>query len=193
MNPERAVVGLVTVFEEPDINEGEVWRSWQFADFVSAQIGVPMLLEHRDEADPLSAGILGTWRTFATLAAGTTPAGLLGLGELGHSPIAEDLLRRLAEQLDPWRNGPEFGLSVTAFDASEVEDRSRMWVKEVSLTTRPAHPMAKVLGVGPYALDVWRLLTGTEPPTVAAVTARTVRGRLLGVHRGRPIYEEWQE
>lgn len=194
MNPERAVIGLATVFDAPDTNDGTVWRGAQFADFAAADMGVEMRDEHRTPMD--AAERLGTWRSFAVLTSGSTPAGLLALGDFGHSPHAEarlSVLRESFEAFDPWRERAQWGLSVKAADVSDRHDGSRMWLSEVSLTTKPAHTDARVLGVGQYALDVWELLTGRKPPTVVAFTARTVQRRLRGAVNGRLVYDEWTE
>lgn len=193
MNPERAIVGLVTTFGEPDVNDGTVWQARQFAEFADEYLAVEMLLEHRHPLDVDSPGVLGTWREFAAVAEGSTPAGLLAIGEFGYSPTAENLLRQLADDHDPIVGVVGWGLSVTAADASPHEDGSLMWVKEASLTRRPAYEQARVIGVGPYALDVWTLLTGRKPPKMVATTPRTTHRRLVAMRGGRPIYHEWQE
>ncbi len=194
MNPERAIVGLAAVFGEPDVSHGDVWQARQFADFAEAHLGVDMLLEHRWPDDLDSPGSLGTWREFAAIAEGSTPAGLLAIGEFGHSPTAEHLLRDLSTAYDPVTGVGGWGLSVTAADASTWEDGSRLWVKEVSLTRRPAYEQARVIAIGRHALDVWELLTGRKAPVVVATTQRTVHRRLIAATaNGRPLYREWEE
>lgn len=191
MNPERAIVGLATVFDAPDRNEGTIWRAHQFADFVAERPGVEMRHEHRQPMD--ASERLGTWRAFALVPQGSTPPGLLALGSFGYSPSAEGRLANLRESFNPWHGRRGWGLSVKAGDVSDDEDGSRMWLEEVSLTRKPAYPMARVMGIGQYALDVWEMLTGTRAPVTAALTPRTVRGRLLGIAGGRPVYDEWTE
>lgn len=205
MNPERAVVGMATVFGEPDRKEGTVWCAEQFAGLIASQMGVEMWVNHLPPGDPLSLGVVGTWRAFAAIDAfEDQPAGLLTLGDFGHSPRAQDLMERVQQAYDPLSRNGRWGLSVTAADASADEDGSDLRLKEISLTQEtfgprgefksgPAFERARVIGVGPYALDVWRLLTGQEPPAVIGLTPRTVRGRLLGIANGRPVYEEWTE
>jgi len=208
VNPDRAIVGMAVVFAVRDRNDGDVWYADEFAAQIASGIGVPMWLEHRDPAEVDSPGVLGTWRAFAAVAAfEDQPAGLLTIGEFGHSPAAEFTLERVQWSLrNPYERADRWGLSVTAFDASPGEDGSIRRLKEVSLVqerytdageiipgTGPAFEKALVMEVGPAALDAWRLLTGTEPPTVVATTKRTVRGRLLGIANGKRVYEEWEE
>jgi hypothetical protein len=191
VNPERLVCGLATLFDVPAGDDGLTWRAADFADFVSAGAGVPMLVDHRLPLEPSEA--LGTWFGFAVLAEGTTPAGLLAIGEFGHTPAGEGWLRMLGETVRWWdpRDPPPWGLSVRAGDASEAGDGSRRWLTEVSLTRKPAWSDARVLGVGEHAASVWELLTGNPPPAYTAVAPRVIRRRLLGATRGgKPIYDD---
>lgn len=188
MNPERAVVGLATVFDEPDLT-GEMWHPWQFEAFAASGLGVDMLLEHHAPLMPTDRA-LGTWRAFKVLPRdGARPAGLLALGYVDDH--ARGLLADIERDLDPYSGATPWGLSVTAVDASDAEDGSKMWVKEVSFTKRPAHRLARVTGVGQHALDRWELMVGSPPPPMTTATPRTVARRLLGATmNGTPIYDE---
>jgi len=191
VNPERLICGLATVFDAPSANGGGYWQAHHFADFVKSCMAVKMLDSHRP---PIGDDeVLGSWRAFAVVEAGSTPAGLLTIGEFGHSAYGQARLNELSASNAPWgdpKPWEAWGLSVTAGDVSEAGDGTRRWLTEVSLTTKPAYADARVLGVGPYAGDVWRLLTGTEPPRVVVPTTHTVRRLLGATDRGKPIYDD---
>lgn len=187
MNPERLICGLATVFGQRHPG-GVVWQARHFGKFVDSGHTVPMWIDHRE---PVLAGEnVGTWVAFAAVGKSSTPAGLLAIGEFANSPAGEGHLEE-ARSANPWGGEPLWGLSVQAADISDDES-GRWWLRELSLTRKPIHDNARVLGVGPYAGDVWRLLTGTEPPVVRSVAATTAR-RLLGIRGGKPVYEEWTE
>ena len=152
-NPDRALVGLATPYNQSSYNDGRVWRAEQFDDFIARGMGIPVRLNH----GPLISSrgcirYIGKARAFASV---VTPVdGLLGLVELDDGPEMDELLADLG-RLDSFSYLPGcWGLSLGAHvwdDACEPF--------EISIVYQPAHPDARILAAGPRALEVWRSLT----------------------------------
>ena len=193
MNPERLVVGLAVAFGTPGRN-GRVWRLEQFVDFVASG-HTAALAAYRHPVDPYHVTAdesFGVWRAFATVPEGSTPAGVLALGEIEQSVKGDRLLADIAETLNPWGGGDgvPWGLSAGTVDASPDESDAARWIGEVTITKSPAHESPRLIAAGPYAGDVWRLLTGREVPHVVTAV-RPLRRRLLGAFvNGTPIWGE---
>jgi hypothetical protein len=53
MNPDRCVVGLATVFDQPSQNDGQSWSVEQFRDFLGLETAIPLMVDH--------GGVICSW------------------------------------------------------------------------------------------------------------------------------------
>lgn len=160
INPERALVGLATIFGVRCPNDGRTWQAGQFQRFLDLETAVPLRLNH----GPLitSSGVIGYIGVARYFAAVTEPtSGLLVLGEIDEANgFGDRLLSDLAAETSMTYLPPSWGLSIGAHVA---EDEDLVWPYELSLVHNPAFEDARILRVGGDAIKVWELLTECAP------------------------------
>src|SRR6476659_6141332 len=153
MDEFRLLVGLATTYDVPARDDGSRWSAEEFKDFVDAELTVPLMLNHEPIIN--SWGItpsVGTVRRFASVE--YPVKGLLCLAEVGAADgWGDSILRDVGKALSQEYLPSAWGMSVRA---SNIEAR-QWWLTEVSITRRPAYSDAKILGIGPDALDIWQL------------------------------------
>jgi hypothetical protein len=153
----RLVVGVALPFGAWSGNGDPPFTVRAVRRWCALGLGLPMKLEHRALLLPgLVARDVGSWRRFVTLETelGGLPPGLLALGEVDEGRGGDALLRELARDPGAW------ALSVRAFVALEPGGAavSEALFSEISLTRKPAHDAARLLALGPEALELWGLV-----------------------------------
>jgi hypothetical protein len=153
-DPDRAIVGIATVFGQPSPNDGRSWKAEQFKDFLALETAIPLRVDH----GPLITGRgviahVGVVRRFATV---TYPThGLLIMAEVDHAQgFGDELLADVAAVCSQTWLPHAWGLSLGALVAEHA-----VLPYEVSVTGSPAFEDAKILGVGEQALSTWTMLT----------------------------------
>jgi hypothetical protein len=155
INPDRAVLGLATLFGVRSPHRGLIWYRHNFQRFLDLGFAVPLRLEHGSLIN--SRGVLkyvGCARYFQAV---TQPAdGLLTLVELDDDAagFGTELLSDLERMISTSYLPPGWGFSI---GARMIDDLVVPY--EISLTQRPAFPDAAVLEVGPRAVEGWLRLT----------------------------------
>lgn len=187
MNPERLICATVTPFFVKNTNDDRVWWPSNFEAFAASGSTADMLYAHGRRGIGEARERVGTWREFAVV----PDTGLVAIGSLSNSPAGQEALDRLQVGLDPWSDGPGWGLSVKPMDWPEGSEHFR--ILEASLEDDPAFAGTKIHGVGAYAGDCWTAITGRPVPEVKVLGTRTVYGKVLGVVRGKVIREQWEE
>lgn len=124
--------------------------TWRLPEY-----GLPLRIDHEEEwivPSGSAPGEVGAARRFADI--GGLVAVLL---EITAAPVIWDLAE-----------GRRRGLSVMAH-VHEPPGGGPAWVyfSEVSLTSRPKDPLARVVSTGRLALADWRALTGDQGPLLA--------------------------
>lgn len=162
MNVDRLVCGLATVFDVASRNGGS-WSAEAFSRWLELDSGLSMRVEHDSVRRPAQAVLtdaallmypgtehvsVGRWSRFAAVASGSTPAGLLALGEVDTGTVGDGVLGAV-------RDGTLCGLSLGAW-----RDDDHVVPYECSLTTSPAYDQALILGTGAAAARVFEMLAG---------------------------------
>jgi hypothetical protein len=161
INPDRALIGLATVFGVRSPHDGRIWYRHNFEAFLALGVAIPLRLEHGSLIS--GSGVIkyvGTARHFRAV---TYPAdSLLVLAELDDDAVGfgDELLADLDSMINMSYLPPGWAFSI---GANCVDDMVVPF--EISVTQSPAFPDAKILAVGPDAIDAWTLLT--ERCTVA--------------------------
>jgi hypothetical protein len=152
-DPSRLVAGIATEFGVRNAN-GRQWTLPQFEQWLELQLGLPILHDHLPVIDPHGRiSTTGTARRFAPV---EHPCeGLLALAEIDRTPTGDSVLAELRASLDAWSGRSQWGFSIGAHIVDDM-----IIPFEISMTSRPAFPMAKILSVGEGAAEDWELLTG---------------------------------
>lgn len=149
-SPERWLLGLVASHAR--------WPADRY-EFHLPQTGLPLFLDHQErliDGSGMVDGDVGAARFFCEVA----DLGLIALIEV--SADHPYLLWDVAE-------GRRAGLSIGyALDTVPGGDGPEwLYVREVSLTSRPRDPLARVISSGQLALDDWAALSGEPVPAAA--------------------------
>jgi hypothetical protein len=155
MNPDRCVVGLATVFDQPSQNDGQSWSVEQFRDFLGLETAIPLMVDH--------GGVICSWgviphvgmvRRFAVV--DYPVRGLLALAEVDEDVhgVGDSILHDVQSILAQLWLPAVWGMSIGAHLAEGM-----VLPYEVSLTRKPALADARVLAVGADALATWEMLT----------------------------------
>ena len=156
-DPARAFCGFGTTFESPTDWSADAFRRW-----VGLRFGLPVQLSH--DVVISSAGVFKEigWVTDSALVDESSihPGGLLVLGHL-HAGVVGD--RVLEDVNNPHPRRPRWGLSLGARVHREGGTVTLALPEELSVTLRPAHRRAMILGVGDRAREVWDVLVTCQP------------------------------
>ena len=159
INPDRGICGIITTLDTPDRN-GEVWQSEQLDLFLGLEPEVPLWLNHMPPYGRFGfVDRLGAVRRYAAI--DYPVSGVLALGEVESARgIGDGVLHDLRLSLSQQYFGSPWGFSVGAVKDPETGE---VIIREVSLTHNPACRDAKVLAVGPEAVELFDMLTEKRP------------------------------
>jgi hypothetical protein len=136
------------------------YEEWPQAEYTFRlpELALPVYVDHEEKQISSSGylpGDVGAARRFAEVD---------GLGVIVLIEIAADHPAILWDVAA----GRRTGLSVSAhLDEPPGGGPTWVWFSEVSLTSRPADQLARVVSTGQLAFDDWRALTGQDPPRLA--------------------------
>ena len=155
MNQDRLICGVATCFNAM-ARGGTFFTARMFDEWLSTNpLALPLRVGHSVlaiEPNGLVITDVGAARLFASVK--EPVRGLLTLCEVAPGHWGDALLEDVQRHQDqPWL--PPYGFSL----GCHVVPGEAVLPYEVSLTTRPAFSDAKVVAVGPDALQVWDLLT----------------------------------
>jgi hypothetical protein len=153
-DPDRLFVGIGTVYGEACVNDGRVWQSEMFQQFLECEVGIPLRVDHGVLLN--SRGVIASVGTVRRFASVDYPVrGLLILAEIDHAEgYGDQLLRDLEVMMQQSWLPPSWGLSIGALVSEDV-----VVPYEVSIVRKPAFDEARILAVGPEAMNVWQMLT----------------------------------
>jgi hypothetical protein len=160
ISPDRVIVGLATVFDQPCQNDGTTWAVEQFADFLGLETALPLMINH--DLIISSWGVLSHIGTVRRFAAVDYPVpGLLALALVDEDVhgVGDSILHDVQSILSQRWLPAAWGVSI----GYRAADNGAVLPHEVSLTKRPAFADARVLGAGEDALNTWELLTEMAP------------------------------
>ena len=146
MNPDLAVAGFCTVFDEPSVDGRPAERREDYELFPDFFNELPLRVDHHLIVTSFGAYNAGKVSRFAIVdGVPPVPYGVLCLAFCDQSSIGRSVFEAVARG-DLWAFS--LGGNGTA---------------EVSLTGRPAYTNCRVVGWGTDALRAWELLTQTAP------------------------------
>jgi hypothetical protein len=159
IDPSRAICGIATCFDTPTRDGQKAWAAQHFDLVCELELPVPLRVDH----GPIIASwgfvdSLGTVERFASVE--YPVPGLLILAEIGDADgFGDSILRDIARSLSF-----EFFAPVWSFSVGALWDgQDQVILREISLTRTPGFSDAKVLGVGPAAVEMFAMLTEKKP------------------------------
>ena len=159
VTPDRAICGIATCFDVPS-RDGNVWSADQLSSAWDLEMPVPLLIDH----GPIVAshGFIDNVGEIYRFAYVTYPLdAMLILGEIDYARgFGDSILSDLRANLNQLYLPPTWGFSVGGW---RDPDTGEVVLSEVSLTRRPAYSDARVLGVGPEAVELFAMLTEKRP------------------------------
>jgi hypothetical protein len=154
-DPSRLVCGVATCFGVRS-HDGRIWQREEFDAWLRLEEAVPLRVDHAPlaiESNGTFVNDVGAARRFCPV---TAPVeGLLTLCEISPGPWGDALLEDLLLHQQRWHL-PQYGMSLGAL---HIRGEAAM-PYEVSLTTRPGFPDAKVISVGERAMKTFEFLSG---------------------------------
>jgi len=159
INPDRAIAGIATCFDVPS-QDGNIWSAGQLSLAWDLEMPVPLMVNH----GPLVAswGCVDRVGMISRFAKIDYPVnGLLVLGEVEFAHgFGDTILNDLRLTLQPRYLPPGWGFSVGGW---RDPDTGEVVLREISLSRRQAYADAKVLEIGPEAIDLFDMLTERRP------------------------------
>lgn len=151
LSVERWLTGICATYER--------WPQDEYT-FRLPPTGLPLYVSHEEErivTSGFAPGDVGAARRFAEVD---------GLGIVVLIEVGADYPSLLWDVAEGRRNGLSIGYCT---DEPPGGGPEWLYIREVSLTERPADPLARVVSCGAVALSDWEILTGERVPAGRAV------------------------